>query len=66
VQGRAHFTWVPLIEDRWLTGTGNVGAPNGSGNCDRYLSADTVHPTPEGIRYLAQRWSEWLRADWAA
>ena len=38
-----------------LTGTGNAGAPNGTGNRDRYLSSDGVHPTTEGHEYIAQR-----------
>lgn len=64
VAGRRNFTWVPLIDERWLTGTGHAGRPDGTGNADQYLSADGVHPTPEGIRYLADRWSEWLKAAW--
>jgi lysophospholipase L1-like esterase len=34
-------------------GTGNSGAPNGSGNADHYLSADAIHPTKEGHYVLA-------------
>jgi len=38
-----------------LTGTGNVGAPSGSGNGDLYVNADTVHSIDAGHAFLAQR-----------
>lgn len=44
------FTYInigPLI-----TGNGNAGAPNGSGNADIYTSADTTHPTDLGHTFL--------------
>jgi lysophospholipase L1-like esterase len=39
----------------WFTGNGagKVGATNGSGNGDVYLSNDGVHPSPAGHAYLA-------------
>ena len=36
-----------------MTGTGNVGAPAGNGNRDRYTAADVVHPTRAGMMYIA-------------
>jgi lysophospholipase L1-like esterase len=39
----------------YLTGTGNIGAPTGSGNCDVYISgSDHVHPIDAGHAYLAR------------
>lgn len=37
----------------WMTGTGSTAAPTGSGNCDVYISSDTVHPNDAGHFYLA-------------
>jgi lysophospholipase L1-like esterase len=40
---------VPFIDvSAWLTGTGNTGAPTGSGNADVYMSTDGVHLSPAG------------------
>jgi lysophospholipase L1-like esterase len=39
----------------WMTGTGNTGAPTGSGNCDIYIGPDGVHPNDAGHVYLAGR-----------
>lgn len=46
----------------WQTGTGNTGAPNGSGNGDRYLSNDGVHPNDAGSQFLGERMAADLRA----
>ena len=55
---RTNFIWVPNVDDSWLTGTGNAGSPKGDGNADAYVSADTTHPTPAGIEYLAEKFRE--------
>ena len=39
----------------WMTGTGSTAAPTGSGNCDVYVGADSVHPNDAGHAYLAGR-----------
>jgi lysophospholipase L1-like esterase len=40
----------------WITGTGRVGATNGTGNSDIYLSSDGVHPSqPAGQVYIGGR-----------
>jgi lysophospholipase L1-like esterase len=52
---RSNFIWVPNVDDAWISGTGNVSAPNGTGNADLYISADVTHPTAAGIEYLAQK-----------
>ena len=39
----------------WFTGSGCVTATNGTGNTDRYLSSDGVHPTDLGAKYIATR-----------
>ncbi|WKV74210.1 SGNH/GDSL hydrolase family protein [Streptomyces sp. PCS3-D2] len=39
----------------WVTGTGRVGAPTGSGNADLYIGTDATHPTDAGHKYLASR-----------
>lgn len=49
--------FIPVSTDptgAWITGTGNVAAPTGSGNGDVYISADGTHPTASlGNPYLA-------------
>jgi lysophospholipase L1-like esterase len=37
----------------WITGTGKQGTPTGSGNADRYVGSDGVHPTAAGHPALA-------------
>lgn len=48
--------FIPVTTDpngAWLTGTGRVGAPNGTGNSDIYVSSDGIHPEqPAGQVYL--------------
>jgi lysophospholipase L1-like esterase len=39
----------------WLTGTGNITAPNGTGNCDFFRSGDLIHPSPAGHKMIAAR-----------
>lgn len=39
----------------WVTGTGTLGAANGTGNSDLYTYSDTIHPTKAGGFYLASR-----------
>jgi lysophospholipase L1-like esterase len=38
----------------YMTGTGNTAAPNGTGNCDLYISSDNTHPNDAGHAYLAR------------
>lgn len=46
----------------WQTGTGRAGAPSGSGNGDRLLSSDGVHPNEAGSQFLGGRIAADLRA----
>lgn len=46
----------------WQTGTGRAGAPSGSGNGDRLLSSDGVHPNEAGSHFLGGRLAANLRA----
>jgi lysophospholipase L1-like esterase len=39
----------------WFTGTGSVGAPEGDGNQDFFVSSDGVHLSKAGFQYLAER-----------
>ena len=39
----------------WQTGTGKVTSPNGTGNCDWYISSDGTHPNIAGVDYLGSR-----------
>ena len=39
----------------WVTGSGNTGTPNGTGNSDWNTSADAVHPSAAGHEYLGRR-----------
>lgn len=59
--GRPNFHWVPNYDDHWITGTGRDGAPTGDGNSDVMIGGDGTHPTPEGHRYLAQRFATYMR-----
>ncbi len=50
--------FIPVSNDpngSWITGTGNVGSQNGSGNSDVYTGTDGTHPTQSGGDYIAQR-----------
>lgn len=38
-----------------LSGTGNVSAPNGTGNADLYVSSDGTHPSTAGHQYYGQQ-----------
>lgn len=38
-----------------LSGTGNTGAPNGTGNADLYVTSDGTHPSPAGHQYYGQQ-----------
>jgi lysophospholipase L1-like esterase len=44
-----------IDQTSWLTGTGDVGGPNGTGNSDIYVGADHTHPTQAGHDYLGVR-----------
>jgi lysophospholipase L1-like esterase len=39
----------------WITGTGNTGAPTGTGNADLYIGTDGIHPNDAGHLYLSRR-----------
>lgn len=45
----------------WLTGTGYSTMRTGDGNRDVFIGPDSVHPTPEGHEYLAERLAAILR-----
>ena len=50
--------FVPIATDpagSWITGTGNVASPAGTGNADKFIDPKRTHPTDAGIRYLADR-----------
>ncbi len=60
--------FVPIIGDvagSWMTGTGKVTAQVGTGanagNSDIYTSSDGLHPTQDGINYLARRYYAGVR-----
>lgn len=56
-------TTRPTPRGPWQTGTGNEGAPTGSGNGDTWVQADGTHPTvPVGITGLSQIWAAEVRA----
>jgi lysophospholipase L1-like esterase len=60
-------TYVPGPLD-YISGTGRMGSPNGTGNADIYLSNDLIHLNPEGYDYIGKRLageiSEASRANW--
>jgi hypothetical protein len=51
--GRLSF-FIPNISEQWFTGTGSAGSPNGSGNCDFYMSV-SPHPTQSGQEFLGSQ-----------
>lgn len=56
------FAPVSTDASPWLTGTGNTGATNNSGNSDVYIGPDAVHPSyPAGHEYLALRAANAIR-----
>jgi lysophospholipase L1-like esterase len=58
---RSNFIWVPNVDEAWISGSGNVSAPNGTGNADLYISADATHPTPAGIEFIAGRLAAYIK-----
>lgn len=46
--------FIDLRADSFITGTGHEGAPQGDGNQDAFISADTTHPTHVGSRYWGE------------
>lgn len=58
------FAPVSADVQPWISGTGQIGATNGSGNSDLYTSAapDTSHPSLAGHYYLGQRVATAVRA----
>lgn len=54
--------YVSPREKGWITGDGNAGAPNRSGNADRYVNKDGVHYTEAGYQYIASRLVGEMRA----
>lgn len=54
--------YAPISNDpngAWITGTGNVGAPTGTGNADILVNADAVHlQDSAGLQYAAIRKAE--------
>ncbi|GIQ63708.1 hypothetical protein PACILC2_22760 [Paenibacillus cisolokensis] len=57
--GGASYDWsgnqVSAPSGSWITGSGNVGNPQASGNASVFTSADGTHPTPAGHRYYGER-----------
>jgi lysophospholipase L1-like esterase len=51
----AHLPWTTFINcgpSKWITGTGDRGTPNGTGNADVYINAGGHPSTIEGQPYL--------------
>lgn len=46
---------VVASQGSWITGTGNTGAPTGTGNADLYIGTDGIHPNDAGHVYLSRR-----------
>lgn len=46
------------LDVRWLTGSGRVGATNGTGNADYYNGVDGVHFSDAGHRFFGHRLAE--------
>lgn len=46
---------VSTASTPWISGTGTVTAPNGTGNADMYVSGDGSHPTVAASYFLANK-----------
>lgn len=53
--GVPFFDTVNDTTGRWFTGTGKVGATNGTGNSDFYIANDGIHPSQAGHDYIGLR-----------
>jgi len=58
VQRRDGFYF--LSHGDWITGTGNVAAPNGTGNADYVISSDGLHNSAYGHNYVGKRWASFI------
>lgn len=50
--------YIDTLTSSWITGSGDTGAPTGTGNADIYIGPDNVHPTDAGSAYLGYRLAE--------
>lgn len=58
----AYFIPFSTSVSPWLTGTGDTGTPNASGNADTYLLSDKLHPSVAGHdQLIAQRYEQAYR-----
>ncbi len=55
------FVPVSSVPEPWETGTGNVNAPNGTGNADTNVGPDALHATVAGHAYRGGRQNGGLR-----
>lgn len=56
--GDSMLFYVPAALDpngAWITGTGNTGAPNGTGNADFNISSDNLHMSKAGQSIYARK-----------
>jgi lysophospholipase L1-like esterase len=63
--GDSKTYFVPIATDTtqsWITGTGKITAPSGTGNADNYVASDGVHPTDEGRLYLYNQMAKAIRS----
>lgn len=58
-----YIKYAPVSTDAspWQYGTGRVGATNGTGNTDRGVAADGVHPSDQGHTTIALRMTQAVR-----
>ena len=59
IQGRTPF--VDSYNGLWVTGTGNVSAPTGTGNADILCDIDGVHNNNRGAEYWGYRLAQTFR-----
>lgn len=57
-----NVAYIDNLTDPWFFGTGRQGNATGDGNRDWAIGSDTIHPTLEGHRYLAQRLARGIAA----
>lgn len=58
--------FIDAVADGWYSGTGNAGAPAGTGNADVFLMSDTVHPSQAAADFIGEMLAGYIGAALAA
>lgn len=58
LEGASYDETGKMISDKsgsWITGSGNIGAPQATGNASLFITGDGTHPNKDGHFYLGNR-----------